>query len=868
MTDSAPDDRLPTSFALTLKRQLKQGQAQLRAEYEASAHPSARGQLRGRTRQVDDALENLWRQAGLGEQGLCLIAVGGYGRRELFPASDVDLLILRISNLPARQEQHISAFVGALWDLGLHIGHSVRTIDESLQLSGEDITIQTAMLDARYLCGDTALFADLEDRYRRELNIQTFFKNKWLERDQRYDRFQGTPYALEPNVKESPGGLRDLHLLGWIARAAGFGWHWSDLISRKLLTAEEAASLRNIERTLRHVRIRLHYLTGREEDRLLFDYQEPLAKILGVRQTATRRASEMLMQKYYRTARNLMQINEILLQNYAVMFFREADTVPVFIIDEHFQAQRELLDIRCDDVFERHPEAMLKCLLILQRRYELKGLTARALRQLWLNRRRLNAAFRAKAENRALFLQLFQQKHRVTYVFERMNQYGLLGQYLPVWQRIVGQMQYDLFHVYTVDQHTLTVLRNVRRFSYGEHIHEYPLMSQLMAGFERSWVICIAALFHDIAKGRKGDHSLLGMEVARHFCRQHALDKEDAELIVWLVEHHLDMSRVAQKQDISDPDVIRRFAGQVGNERRLVALYALTHADIRGTSPKVWNGWRSKLLEDLFLVTRRHLRGASPQQALEMDQRLDNARMLLRLEGVAQGSETALWKRLDQVFFMRNSAEEIAWETRMLYDKADSGVPVVKARMLEGDSGIQVLIYTSDQHELFKRITGFFERHGFSVLEARIHTTSDDYALDTFILRPVEHIGADDAVALIEQGLTEQLNHPELPLRSRSGRLSRQVRFFPIVPSIGLRPDEAGKFHTLSLVAADRPGLLFGVADLLARYRIEVETAKITTLGERAEDYFLLSGPGLLNDAALLKFEQELFDFLLIDSQS
>ncbi|MBR0565226.1 [protein-PII] uridylyltransferase [Azoarcus sp. L1K30] len=843
------------------RQQLATGHAHLRATYEA--RPLTSPLLHGRSKLVDGVTSRLWKAAGIPGDA-ALVAVGGYGRGELFPCSDVDLLILLPAPPDAELQRQLSALVGALWDVGLDIGHSVRTVEECLDTALGDITVQTTLLEARLLTGNTQLFAEFATRYREQLDVRAFFKAKQLEQEQRYAKYHDTPYELEPNCKESPGGLRDLQMLGWIARAAGLGRNWRELARRRLITGGEASDLRNVERFLQHVRIRLHYLTGRAEDRLLFDHQERLAAIMGIEATAAKRASEVMMQRYYLTAKTVTQINGILLQNYGTEIFPGRNS-PAIVINARFQAVRELLDIRHDNTFERTPSALLECFLLLQQRSELKGMTARTLRALWLNRKRVNAAFRADPVNRELFMEILRHKHGVLHAFRRMNQYGILSRYLPSWRKILCQMQHDLFHAYTVDQHILMVMRNVRRFTMGEHAHEYPLMTRLILGFDRHWLLYIAALFHDIAKGRGGDHSKLGMADAREFCRDHALNEDDTSLVVWLVEHHLTMSHVAQKEDTSDPEIIGKFANIVGSERYLTALYLLTHADIRGTSPKVWNGWKGKLLEDLFFATQRLLRGATPQQALGLDDRQENARHLLRYHGLRQGVEDALWAKLDAVYFMRHSPEEIAWHTRVLYFRPEGDTPVVKARVSDDEDGVQVMVYARDQKDLFVRLTGFFGRLGFSILDAKVHTTRHGFALDSFVLQDSGRGSSyRDIVALIEHELSNLLSNQTEPQRPTSGRPSRQVKHFPVTPQVSLRADEAGRHYILSLTASDRPGLLFDVAEVLAKYGVCVETAKIATLGERVEDTFLLTGGGLSQDAQVLRVERELIERLQV----
>ncbi len=840
---------------------LTEGGAALRQAYEA--HRLTTPLLAGRAKLVDGALTRLWQHCGMPAKA-ALVAVGGYGRGELYPHSDVDVLILLPESANGIVQAPLVTLVGALWDIGLAIGHSVRSVDECIEIAANDITIQTNLLEARLLTGDTALFDDFAARYRAQLDPQAFFKAKRLEQDQRHTRYHDTPFELEPNCKESPGGLRDIQMLGWIARAINIGARWRDLAHQRLITSGEANELRGVERFLQHVRICLHYLAGRAEDRLLFDHQERLARLLGFEATANRRASEVFMRRYYLTAKKITQINTILLQNYGATIFPLRGGASI-VINARFQTVRELLDIREENTFERHPSALLECFLLLQQRSELKGMTARTLRALWQNRQRINADFRANPANQALFLEILQQRRSVVRELRRMAKYGILSRYLPVWQKIIGQMQHDLFHVYTVDQHILMVLRNLRCFSLGEHAHEYPSMTRLALGFERQWLLYIAALFHDIAKGRGGDHSKQGMQDARAFCESHGLSAEDTELIVWLVEQHLTMSRVAQKEDTSDPNVIRRFADTVGNERRLVALYLLTHADIRGTSPKVWNGWKDKLLEDLFFATQRLLRGATPQQALGLDDRQEDALRLLRYHGLRPGIEEALWAELDPAYFMRHSAEEIAWHTRLLYFRTQSDEPIVKARVSEGEEGLQVMVFTRDQKDLFVRLTGFFGHMGFTILDAKVHTTRHGYALDSFILQdPGNAIPYRDIVILIEHELSTRLLKPEAPERPSKGRMSRHVRHFPITPEVNIRPDDAHQRYILSLTAADRPGLLFDVAEVLAKYDIGLQAAKIATLGERVEDTFLLYGERLMQDAEVVRIERELLERLQI----
>jgi [protein-PII] uridylyltransferase len=443
----------------------------------------------------------------------------------------------------------------------------------------------------------------------------------------------------------------------------------------------------------------------------------------------------------------------------------------------------------------------------------------------------------------------------------------VLGRYLPEFGGIVGQMQHDLFHVYTVDQHILMVIRNLRRFTMPELAHEFPLCTELMSGFERRWLLYVAALYHDIAKGRGGDHSELGSKDARRFCRRHGLSAGDTDLVCFLVEQHLAMSSVAQKQDVHDPEVVRRFAALIGTERRLVALYLLTVADVRGTSPKVWNAWKAKLLEDLFRATRRVLTGEPLARDAALAEKQAEAVRLLRLYALSDGVKDKLWAQLDITYFLRHDAQEIAWQTRNLHYRVDSATPVVKARLAPFGEGLQVMIYTRDREALFARICGYFERAGFNIAEAKVHTTRNGYALDTFlVLGRGSAAHYRDMISMIEAELAQELQAEGALAPPRGGRLSRRVRHFPISPVVDIRPDERGTYQVLSVVASDRPGLLYGVARILARYHVNLHTARINTLGDRAEDVFLLSGAELGNARTVLQLEQELLKDLSLQS--
>ena len=851
-------------LAASARQRLIDGQQEFAAAWREKRDGPAL--LAGRAALVDKVLQDVWQALAMPPE-CALAAVGGYGRGQLYPSSDVDLLILIPDEQHATQDSDTAAqleqLIGLLWDIGLDIGHSVRSIDGCLDEAERDITVKTALLEARYLAGSQALYGDFEQSCNGSLEPAAFLTAKHLEQAERYAKFHDTPYSLEPNCKESPGGRRDLQAIQWVTRATGIGDDWKSLAHAGLITEPEVRQFERADRFLAELRIELHLLTGRREDRLLFDHQERLAEAMGIGPTDTKRASEVLMQRYYKNAKLVTQLNSLVTQVLVDRLLTVKPGPPI-VIDAHFQTVRDLLDVRDEEVFQRHPRAILECFLLQMQRSEIKGMTPRTQRALWRSQARIDAAFRRDPQNRALFLKLFQQKH-MTHPMRRMNQYDILGRYLPAFGRIVGQMQHDLFHVYTVDQHILQVMGNLRRFVMPEFSHEYPFCSRLIVGFEKRWLLYIGALFHDIAKGRGGDHSQLGKKDAAHFCRDHGIAGEDAELVVFLVEQHLTMSRVAQKQDLADPDVILAFATRVGSMRKLTALYLLTVADIRGTSPKVWNAWKGKLLEDLFRMTAAVLKGSAVLQLTGVAERQEEARRILRYHGLRPDIEVELWSQLDTGYFMRHAADEIAWHTRTLYHRPAGAEPVVHARLNPLGEGLQVMVYAPDQPLLFARLCGFFARLGYSIVDAKIQTTRHGYALDSFVVFAFDATQPyRDMIGLIEHDIAEQLIRlPPLPT-SFSGRLSRQVKHFPVTPEVDIRADERGSQYLLSLTAADRPGLLYDVARVLGEHGIALHTAKISTLGERVEDSFLISGRELAHTATLVKLEQDLLSVLQV----
>ena len=891
-TDAALEPRVPALRALYREQKnamldgLRAGGAGTRG---------IRGALTRLAGLTDAALRSLWQANGFGGD-LALLAVGGYGRGELFPYSDVDvLLLLPDAADPARDtalRQRIEAFIGQCWDIGLEIGSSVRTVPECLSVAQGDVTVQTALLEARLIVGNRRLFKGFQARFSAQLDALDFFSAKRLEMRQRHAKYEDTPYALEPNIKESPGGLRDLQIILWTARAAGIGGRWEDLHRAGLVTTHELRQLRHNEALLSAIRSRLHLIAARREDRLVFDLQNAVAESFGFQHRLADdgrvmlRASEVLMRRYYWAAKAVTQLNQILLQNIEehLRAARGEAAPEQRRINERFFDKGGMIEVASDDLYQREPHAILETFLLYAKTPGLKGLSARTLRALYNARTVMDHGFRTDPANRKTFLAILQQPQGITHAFRLMNQTSVLGRYLWVFRRIVGQMQHDLFHVYTVDQHILMVLRNVRRFFIPEHAHEYPFCSQLAAGWDKPWVLYVAALFHDIAKGRGGDHSELGAGEVRRFCREHGVQQADAQLIEFLVSHHLLMSRIAQKEDLSDPEVIEAFARQVGNERYLTALYLLTVADVRGTSPKVWNAWKGKLLEDLYKLTVRTLGGRAPDPGAVIESRKRQALIQLALASEPQDSHKRLWDTLEVSYFMRHDAGEIAWHTRQLARHAVRPVAtkteavgaggasagtvktfetIVRARLSPVGEGLQVLVYAADQPDLFARICGYFDRAGFSILDAKIHTTRNGRALDTFqIINPLVPDHNREFIGMVEAELPAAVESQAPLAPPRLGRVSRRVKSFPIAPRVDLRPDDKAQRWLLTVTASDRVGLLYSIARVLAAHGINLELAKVSTLGERVEDMFLLQGAQLQHNKTQLAIEQELLDVL------
>lgn len=791
---------------------------------------------------IDALLIALWRHLQVDQHHIALVAVGGYGRAELHPASDIDILLLLDESDP--DTAGASAFITTLWDVGLEVGHSVRSVAQCAEQARDDLTVATTLMEARLLIGPEQLFEDMRDETA-PANIwtsQDFFLAKRDEQRARHLRYDDTGYNLEPNVKGSPGGLRDIQTIGWVAKRHFGSDGLSELIRHDFLTAGQYQRLIEGRHFLWTVRYGLHILTGRREDRLLFDHQKSLALLLGYEDARFTLGVEQMMQRYYRTVMELSRLNEMLLQLFEEDILLSPDEAPVRI-DRSFVSRNGYLQAADDDVFARNPSALLGMFLCLQRHPELKGVSARTLGLVRRSLQLIDEQFRQNPRNHRLFLDILRAPHGVTRELRRMNRYGVLGLYIPAFGRIVGRMQYDLFHAYTVDEHTLFVVSNLRRFALDRFSDEFPHCTGVMQQLDDQVLALLAGLFHDIAKGRGGDHSELGAIDALAFCREHGLAEADAELVSWLVANHLVLSTTAQKKDITDPDVIGRFARLVGDKRHLDYLYVLTAADVRGTNPKLWNSWKSKLFHDLYESTREALsRGL--ENPLEKQALIEQTReAALKTLGKPADDMAVLqiWDVLPDDYFQRHSAEEIAWHTGAL-QRGGLKQSQLDVQVRPELSGLAIMLYTPHIRHTFAAVTATLDELGLSVLDARIEPIKNGFSLDTYIV--VEQSGgaiSDERLADVIARLKSIPERDEDLLPKVNRKVPRRQRMFDTRTRIAFRADKTGGRTVMEITCADHPGLLLTVGEVLIECDVYINTAKIVTIGERAEDVFYLT---------------------------
>ena len=806
--------------------------------------------VRDRAALVDALVMRAWAlHAGAAAASLALVAVGGYGRGELMPCSDVDVMVLLPQGEETAWTAPLESFLTFLWDIGLETGHSVRTIDDCQREALADLGVATSLFEARLLGGSPVLF----EAMRRALapdrlwSSRDFFDAKLREQTERHHRFHDTAYNLEPNVKQGPGGLRDLQTIAWVAKRHFGADTLQELAAHGFLESRELAQLESAQAWLWRIRFALHLVSGRREDRLLFDHQIRLARLFGYEDATYTLAVEQFMQRYYRTAMFVSWLNELLLQQFREEILADRDA-PALPLSRDFQERDECLEATSDEVFTRNPSALLELFVVLQQNPRLRGVRARTIRlvtrHLWL----IDEEFRQNPRNHRLFLEILRAPAGVTHELRRMNLYGVLGRYIPAFGRIVGRMQYDLFHAYTVDAHTLFVVSNLRRFALERYDHEFPKLAQLFRLLPKPELAYLAAIFHDIAKGRGGDHSELGAVDAEAFCLEQGLSRYDARLVAWLVRSHLRLSVTAQKQDIADPQVVNEFARAVGDQVRLDYLYVLTVADVRGTNPKLWNSWKATLFDELYERVKQALRRGL-ESPLDREELVAETQALARERLAAAGIEDAavrrVWATLTDAYYLRHSVAEIAWHTSELAARqpGDASPLIAVAEHPDRGGATVVLVYTHCRHHSFARATAALDQQGLSIQDARITPTADGGSLDSYLV--LEDTGSPiadrDRIAGIERHLVRSLaeKNAATPLVTR--RIPRQVSMFTTATQVSFSADPDNGRTIVEVVAGDRPGLLSEIGKVFWDQKVELHGAKIMTVGERAEDVFTVA---------------------------
>ncbi|MEW8657778.1 MAG: [protein-PII] uridylyltransferase [Candidatus Thiodiazotropha endolucinida] len=802
-----------------------------------------------RAQLIDEILVRAWNRYLDISIEACLVAVGGYGRGELHPASDIDLLVLLDhEDLFESFKEPLTQFLTLLWDIGLDVGHSVRTIDDCVREADQDITVMTNLIESRHLVGSARLFSQMLEATGpgRMWNSHDFFEAKWNEQRIRHAKHDDTISNLEPNIKESPGGLRDIHMIGWVAKRHFKTKSLHDLVEHAFLTEAEYHTLIEGQEHLWRVRFALHLLTGRHDDRLLFDHQRTLASYLGYDADHANMAVECFMRDYYRTVMELSRLNEMLLQHFQEdILFKNELGEPVSI-NKRFQKRGYFLEVTHKNIFKKYPTALLELFLLMQENPELRGVRASTIRLVRNHTYLIDERFRQDIRAQSLFMEILRQPFGITSALRRMNIYGVLAVYIPIFENIVGRMQYDLFHVYTVDEHTLMVVRNLRRLTTEKYAEEYPLCSQLMSTLPKEELIYLAAIFHDIAKGRGGNHSELGAIDAYDFCRLHHLSEYDSHLVGWLVRNHLVMSMTAQRKDITDPEVVQEFASLVGDLNRLTYLYLLTFADSRATNPAAWNSWKDSLLRDLFNATRRALiRGLD--NPLAQDELIDEKKLAalhqLTLQNIPNEAIRDLWATFTKEYFLTHSPNAIQRHTKAIIDTPKSALPLIQMRQTEKRGGSEVLIYCLDRDNLFAVTTTLLDQLALSIVNARVMSTSDGHSLNSYLVleqdgSPVE-IGqrSEEIIDTLTDGLRLEGTQPFKVTR----RIPRKNKHFDHETFIYFTQEPKLQRTTMRLVTLDRPGLLSNVGQAFAECKIRLKHSKITTLGAQVEDIFFIT---------------------------
>ena len=792
---------------------------------------------------IDYLLWHAWFTHDLHKSNATLLAVGGYGRAELHLYSDIDLMVLLSKNFDKGFNDNLTSFLTYLWDSGLDVGHSVRTIKEAVAESKKDITVITALIEARALCGNIALFNELKKATapNKIWNSKHFYLAKKKELQERHNKYGDTSYQLEPNVKEGPGGLRDIQFIDWITKRHFNTRTLSDLIGTGFLQEEEYNHLRYAQEYLWKIRFALHLVTKRREERLLFDHQIELARNSGYNNLNSNLAVEQFMQNYYRHISECSQLVELLQQHF------EETCLPTLLrkrekrINNRFVSRGDVLYLANKNVFKNYPMALLELFLLMQQNDYLTRVSSDTIRAIRNHLHLINDKFRKDIRNRSIFIEILKQPKHIARELKRMHRYGVLAAYWPAFARIVGRMQYDLYHVYTVDHHILTVLSEACRFADNdEDKNNHAIFNQL----PKPELLYLAALFHDIAKGREGDHSNEGAKDAAKFCLAHDLSQYDASLVAWLVENHLEMSMTAQHKDTSNPTVIHKFADKVSNLIRLNYLYLLTIADIRGTNPALWNNWRATLLFELYNSASTQLREGLPQESGQIISDIKkSALQYLKDYGHSQQSCEAFWSELNSDYFLRHSDDEIAWHTHAVLSSPDMDKPQVRIRQLTSRGCTEIFIYGRDRRHLFTNITDCLHLLGLTILDARIITSNKGHALDTFIVLDSDGkpVTTKKHSKHIEQSITQAVLEQLPTSGSTSQYIPRRLRHFHFDPEVKIQNSARSNHSSLHVRAADYPGLLARIAHVLAELNIKIHSARVSTLGEQVHDIFYVT---------------------------
>lgn len=824
-----------------LRNLLAQGQAYLLQKFEADA--DVVDLVHARAQYVDQALQHLWSQEHTESFPACLVAVGGYGRGELHPYSDIDLLLLLDESIAASPPESLSQFLTQLWDMGLDIGQSVRSLAECHEQAENDITIATNLLETRYLCGNANLFEQLQQLTvnNKTWEATSFYRAKREEQKNRHQKYNDTANNLEPNIKESPGGLRDLQVISWVAQQHFAVKDFHGLLVEGFLGEREYQTLTESEAFLWRIRFALHHRVGRKEERLQIDHQRALAIQFGYKDTDARMAVEQFMKDYYLCARHVGQMNNLLLQLFEEAIILADSPREITKINSRFHIHNDYLATSNPTIFAFYPYAMLELFLILQQHPEIKGVRAKTIRQLHAHIHLIDDTFRHDIKNKTLFMEIIRQPTGITHEFRRMNQLGVLGAYLPNFGVIVGQMQHDMFHAYTVDEHTLFLVRNLRRFSCKEHADELPLCNKVFDELPKPELLYLAGLFHDIAKGRGGDHSQLGIPDALAFCEQHYLSDYDAELVGWLVGQHLTMSATAQKKDTSDPDVIAEFAAIVGTIDRLNYLYLLTVADIRATNNNLWNNWRDSLLRQLYHNTKRHL-SHTKSITLNSDERIEEtrqaARTALHEQGWQDNQIDQAWHHTGDDYFLLHTADEVAWQINQKLNYPDRDIHICLRPHGEQDGTLELFISAPDKHGLFATIVSGLEALNLDVLDAKINETQSGHAISSFIVF-FDGAHTDENDRKIKDTLKSRLTDKTAAETYQPSFIPRTLKLFEMRPDIQHR--QADNHSVLELKTHNRPGLLSAISRIFLQHEIHLINAKLTSLGDHVENVFFIS---------------------------